>query len=154
LEGELAGLSDVHAVYGPATVLNQIAGQTQQLLVELSGYRDGLRGRAEERARRAGAGAPEVEAAGRRATRGFDERYSGLLARGLPGGLPTLHNQDFVDGVVFNAEGDPRPQWDFVVPRNDAVAILVRPVEGLAQSEVEDLVASVRAAVRDHDVGA
>src|SRR5690606_31934740 len=26
LEGELAGLPDVHAVYGPATVLNQIAG--------------------------------------------------------------------------------------------------------------------------------
>ena len=51
LEGELAALPDVASVYGPATVLNQVAGQAQDLLAELAGYRDGLSGAAEERAR-------------------------------------------------------------------------------------------------------
>lgn len=152
LEGELAALPDVASVYGPATVLNQIAGQAQDLLAELAGYRDGLRGAAEDQARRAGASPAEAAAAGQRATVGFDERYSGLLSQGMAGGLPTLHNQAFVDRVVLNDEGDPRPQWDFVVPRNDAVAILVRPTSSLRQAEVERLVAAVEAAVEDSDV--
>jgi len=154
LEGELAALPDVASVYGPATVLNQIAGQAQDLLAELAGYRDGIRGAAEERARRSGASPAEVAAAGRQATVGFDERYSGLLSQGMAGGLPTLHNQTFVDRVVLNDEGDPRPQWDFVVPRSDAVAILVRPTASLRQAQVERLVAAVEATVADSDVTA
>jgi len=154
LEGELAALPHVKAVYGPGTVLNQIAGQAQDLLAELGGYRDGLRAKAESKARRDGASAKEITTAGERATRAFDERYAALLARGLPGGLPTLHNQAFVDRVIFNDEGDPRPQWDFLVPRPDAVAVLVRPDASLAQSDTEELVAAVDAAVRDSDVAA
>jgi len=154
LEGTLAALPDVTAVYGPGTMLNQIAGQAQDLLAELSGYRDGLSSRAEAAARRAGAGPAEVAAAGRRATRAFDERYAGLLAQGMPGGLPTLHNQTFVDRVILNADGDPRPQWDFLVPRSDAVAILVRPRGALRQSEVEDLVGSVTRTVEDSNLPA
>nr|WP_156391545.1 RND transporter [Nocardioides sp. Root682] len=154
LEGELAALPDVKAVYGPGTVLNQIAGQAQDLLAELGGYRDGLRARAEAEAKEAGASAREVAAAGSRATRDFDERYSALLARGMPGGLPTLHNQTFVNRVIFNDEGDPRPQWDFLVPRPDAVAVLVRPDPSLSQSDTEDLVAAIDAVVRESDVDA
>lgn len=134
LEGELGKLDDVAAVYGPGTVLNQIAGQAQNLLAELSGYRDGLRNK--------------------KALREFDERYGNLLAQGMPGGLPTLHNQTFVDQVIFNDEGDPRPQWDFLVPRTDAVAVLVRPEASLRQSETERLVAAVEEAVGDSDVAA
>ncbi|HVK30190.1 MAG TPA: RND transporter [Nocardioides sp.] len=154
LEGELAALPHVKAVYGPGTVLNQIAGQAQDLLAELGGYRDGLRAKAEARARERGASAKEVAAAGVRATQAFDERYAALLAKGMPGGLPTLHNQAFVDRVIFNDEGDPRPQWDFLVPRPDAVALLVRPDASLPQSDTEDLVAAVDAAVRDSDLKA
>lgn len=154
LEGELAALPDVASVYGPATVLNQVAGQAQDLLAELAGYRDGLRGAAEERARQAGSSPAEIAAAGRLATAAFDERYSGLLSQGMPGGLPTLHNQTFVDQVVLNDEGDPRPLWDFVVPRNDAVAILVRPQGSLRQADVERLVAAVQATVDDSDLAA
>lgn len=149
LEGELAALPDVAKVYGPGTVLNQIAGQAQDLLAELTGYRDGLRGRAEAAARRSGGSPAVVAEAGRRATRDFDERYGNLLARGMPGGLPTLHNQTFVDRVIFNDEGDPRPQWDFLVPRRDAVAVLVRPDASLRQSETERVVAAVRRTVED-----
>lgn len=154
LEGELAALPHVKTVYGPGTVLNQIAGQAQDLLAELGGYRDGLRAKAEEQARKDGASASEITAAGQRAIRGFDERYSALLARGMPGGLPTLHNQTFVNRVIFNDEGDPRPQWDFLVPRPDAVALLVRPDPSLTQSETEELVAAVDSAVHDSDVDA
>lgn len=154
LEGELSALPDVTAVYGPGTVLNQIAGQAQDLLAELGGYRDGLRAKAEAQARKRGASAKEVAAAGVRATQAFDERYAALLAKGMPGGLPTLHNQAFVDRVIFNDEGDPRPQWDFLVPRPDAVALLVRPDASLPQSDTEELVAAVEAAVRDSDVEA
>ena len=154
LEGELAGLPRVRSVYGPGTLLNQIAGHAQDLLAELMGYRDGLRGRAEERARKGGASKAEAADAGRRATAAFDERYANLLGQGMPSGLPTLHNQSFVDQVVLNDEGDPRPLWDFVVPRNDAVALLVRPDASLRQDEVEQLVADVEAAVGDSDVTA
>lgn len=154
LEGELAALPHVTAVYGPGTVLNQIAGQAQDLLAELGGYRDGLRARAEAEATEAGGSPKEVAAAGSRATRDFDERYSALLAQGMPGGLPTLHNQTFVNRVIFNDEGDPRPQWDFLVPRPDAVAVLVRPDPSLPQSDTEELVGAIEAVVSDSDVTA
>lgn len=154
LEGELSALPHVKAVYGPGTVLNQIAGQAQDLLAELGGYRDGLRAKAEAQARKRGASPEQVAAAGVRATQAFDERYAALLAQGMPGGLPTLHNQAFVDRVIFNDEGDPRPQWDFLVPRPDAVALLVRPDASLPQSDTEALVAAVDAAVRDSDLKA
>lgn len=147
LEGQLAGLPDVAAVYGPATVLNQIAGQAQTLLLELTGHRDGLRARAEGAAVDAGASPAEVRAAGARATAEFDARYGPLLAQGLPGGLPTLRNDRFVRSVVYTPAGEPRPQWRFVVPDVDAVALLVRPRQDLDQAGAEALVERVRAAV-------
>ncbi|MFL6089599.1 MAG: MMPL family transporter [Aeromicrobium sp.] len=152
LEGKLAGLDNVATVYGPATVLNQIAGQAQDLLAELVGVRDGLRARAQRQAEQAGASPAAVKAAGDRAVAAFDDRYVPLLGKGLPGGLPTLRNEKFVTNVVYNAAGDPRPQWDFVVPNDDAVAILVRPSADLRQASVEKLVTQVRHAVDHREV--
>ena len=154
LEGRLSKLPDVATVYGPGTVLNQIAGQAQTLLAELSGYRDALRAGAEKIIKDRGGSNAKIKAAGERATRDFDARYSDLLAQGMPGGLPTLHNQRFVDRVIFNEAGDPRPQWDFLVPRPKAIAILVRPDAELPQSKTEDLVAAVEAAVDDSELEA
>lgn len=130
LEGKLAGLDNVATVYGPATILNQIAGQAQDLLAELVGMRDALRARD-----------------GEAAVQKFDDRYVPLLGQGLPGGLPTLRNQDFVNNVVYTKDGEPRPQWDFVVPTDKSVAILVRPNAGLRQDETERLVDQVRSVV-------
>ena len=42
VEGQLSQLPDVASVYGPATTLNQLASQSQKLLAELTGRRDGL----------------------------------------------------------------------------------------------------------------
>jgi predicted RND superfamily exporter protein len=152
LEGNLAKLDNVATVYGPTTVLNQIAGQAQDFLAELVGMRDGLRSKAEQEARESGAGAAGVKAAGDAAVAKFDKRYLPLLGKGLPGGLPTLRNQKFVSNVVYNAEGDPRPQWDFVVPNSNAVAVLIRPNAGLRQAEVETLVSQVEKAVSEREV--
>lgn len=147
LEGKLSQLPDVASVYGPATVLNQIAGQSQNLLAELTGYRDGLRGRAERDASAGGATPAEVREAGVQATAEFDRRYGPLLVQGLPGGLPTLHNDRFVQTVVYDEAGEPRPQWKFIAPAADAVSILVRPRQNLSQEAAEGLVSRVRQAV-------
>lgn len=152
LEGRLARLPDVAAVYGPGTVLNQVAGRTQDLLAELAGFRDGSRAAAEERATAAGASPAEAAAAGRAAVEDFDRRYGALIVQGLPAGLPTLRNDGFVSSVVFGDGVDARPQWRFVVPAADAVAVLVRPRQGLDQAGLERLVDGVRAEVAATDL--
>ncbi|MFB9730332.1 RND transporter [Haloechinothrix salitolerans] len=145
VEGELSRLPDVAAVYGPATVLNQIAASAQNMLASLSGRRDATRHRAEKAARERGAAKEEITAAGDAAVEEFDDRYGRLLVRGLPAGLPTLRNPAFVKQVIFDDNGEPKSRWDFVVPRKDTVSILIRPRAGLDQAGTERLVADVRA---------
>jgi predicted RND superfamily exporter protein len=147
LEGALSKLPDVAAVYGPGTVLNQAAGRAQDLMAELSGRRDRLRTQAVTDARQKGGSDRVAAKAGTDAVAEFDKRYGQLLVQALPAGLPTLTNQAFVKSVVFAADGNPRPQWHFVVPSTKAAAILVRPRQQLDQSAAEGLVRGVRAAV-------
>lgn len=130
LEGRLSRQPGVATVYGPGTVLNQVAGHMQNLLAELTGRRDAIR-------------AKDGEAG----VRAFDKRYGSLLVQGLPAGLPTLRNSKFIDTVVFNADGTPKPQWRFVVPDAETVAVLVRPRQGLDERGTAALVDSVRSAV-------
>lgn len=148
LEGRLSQLPDVAAVYGPATVLNQVAISAQNLLAQISGRRDGVRAAAEQRARQKGASKAEAAKAGRDAVAGFDRRYGSLLLGGLPAGLPTLHNSGFVQAVIYDQAGNPRPQWHFIVPSTDAVAILVRPRSDLGAAGVQRLVSAVGTAAR------
>lgn len=147
LEGELARLPDVSAVYGPATVLNQVAGRAQDLLAELVGRRDGVRGTAEAQAAASGASPEEAAREADRASAEFDRRYGTLLARGLPSGLPTIRNQAFVENAIYDDQGRPRPQWRFVAPSDRSVALLVRPRQELDQGSTEVLVDRVREAV-------
>ncbi|MEU4377240.1 RND transporter [Pseudonocardia alni] len=149
LEGRLSAIPDVAAVYGPATVLNQIAGRTQEFLGELTGRRDGIRIDAERRALEAGASQPASTAAGREAVAAFDARYGRLIVRGLPAGLPTLRNQNFVDTVLYGGDREPQPQWRFVVPSPQSVAVLVRPRQDLDQAGAERLTEAVRTAVTE-----
>jgi len=147
LEGALSRTPDVASVYGPATVLNQVAARAQELLAELSGYRDGVRAAAAEEAASSGASPAAAEEAARRAVAEFDQRYGALIVQGLPAGLPTLRNQQFVDSVIFDEAGEPRPRWRFVAPEASAAVVLVRPRQDLEQSGLERLVADVRATV-------
>jgi predicted RND superfamily exporter protein len=149
LEGRLSKTPDVAAVYGPATVLNQIARSAKDLMATLAGRRDGVRIQAEQQAAAEGKPPGDSKAEGDAAVAEFDRRYAALLVQALPAGLPTLRNPGFVNTVIFGSGGDPQPQWQFVVPSQDAVAILVRPREDLDQAGTERLVDTVRAEVQD-----
>ena len=147
LEGALSRLDNVASVYGPGTMLNQIAKSAQDFLAEISGRRDALEQAARIRAQSAGASASEVQRAGQLAVDGFDQRYGSLLVGALPAGLPTLSNEAFVTSVLYDNNQDVRPQWKFVVPSDHAVAVLVRPQADLDQEQTSRLVADVRSAV-------
>lgn len=147
LEGELAAQPGVTSVYGPGTTLNQIAGRAKDLLSELVGRRDGEIAVAQARARARGAGKAAVQRAADDARARFDARYGPLLVSGMDGGLPTLGNQRFIDAVAYGDGGAPRAQWQFVVPRPQAVAILVRPSAGLDATDLAGLVDALRDAV-------
>lgn len=144
LEGELAALDDVAVVYGPATAINQVAGQAQQLLATISGRRDGLRDSARQQALARGASAAQAEQAAKEATAVFDRRYGGLLAGGLDAGLPTLRNSSFVRSVAYAEDGRPRPQYRFLLPSPRTVSVLVRPREDLDQLDTDTLASEVR----------
>jgi len=148
LEGRLAGLPDVAAVYGPATVLNQVAGAAQDLLAQISGARDAARNTAVAQAAARGRSAAQSKAAGDAAVAAFDRRYGTLVSLGLPAGLPTLKNTQFVQTVLFGEDGEPKPAWQFVIPREDTVAVLIRPREDMDQDANARLVGRVRSAVK------
>lgn len=147
LEGRLAQLPDVAVVYGPGTVLNQVAGQAQNMMAAIAGRRNALRAGAEQRAEKAGLSPAKVKQAGEQAIKAYDVRYGSLLVKALPAGLPTLRNPRFVQAVVFDEDGRSRQQWRFVVPSADAVAIIVRPRESLDQAATERLVEEVEESV-------
>jgi hypothetical protein len=147
MEGQLSQLPNTAVVYGPGSVINQIAGSAQNLLATLSGKRDAARTEAEGQARSGGAPPEAVAGAGQAAVAQFDLRYGSLLVRGLPAGLPTVRNPAFVNTIVFDKVGAPRPEMRFVVPSPNAVAILIRPRQDLDQAGTEKLVDQARATV-------
>lgn len=147
LEGTLAKLPDVAAVYGPATVVNQLAGAAQNLLADIAGRADGLRIAAEQKATKEGLSPAAVQAAGEQATQVVTVRYAPLVVAGLPVGLPTLNNPGFAGAVIFGNDGGPRAQWRFIVPDVNTVAILVRPRQDLDQVGTERLVSAIRGSV-------
>lgn len=129
LEGALAGLPDVAVAYGPATTLNQSVTRIQQMMATLSGTRDAL-----------------AESGKEQRLAQFEKRYGKLVVEGMPAGLPTLRNDKFVQTVVFDAQGQPKPQWTQYVPRRTAAAIYLRPREGLgleAAAELEDSIHNI-----------
>lgn len=145
LEGDLANLPDVAVVYGPATLLNQVAARAQELLATISGRRDALHDAAVQQALANGASQAQADQAGQLAIVGFDRRYGSLLAEGLPAGLPTLHNPTFVHTVAFDSNNRPRAQYRFVIPDASSVVVMVRPRESLSNEGVERLVTRTRA---------
>lgn len=148
LEGDLARLPDVAVVYGPGTVLNQTAGAIRDVLVQMSGARDGLRNNVRAQALAAGRSPAEAREQVQQALAQFDRRYGSLLAAAMPMGLPSLRNRKFVASVMFDADGNSRPEWRFLAPTARSATLLVRPREGLDQAGTERLVERVRRTVR------
>jgi predicted RND superfamily exporter protein len=152
MEGKLSQLSGVAAVYGPASTLNSMAGQAQNLLAELLGRRDGFRRVAEHAAKQAGKSSAQVKAAGQAAVDKFDKRYGPLIVEGARGGLPTLKNERFVQQVIYNSAGQPKPQWHYVVPNDHSLAVLLRPRASLDQAGTEQLIDSIHRITKHTDL--
>ncbi|GAA5120153.1 MMPL family transporter [Haloechinothrix salitolerans] len=152
LEGELSRLPDVAEVHGAATALNQTAAAAQNLLAQISGRRDALRNAAEQQAKQEGADDAEAAAEGKAAVAKFDRRYGSLVVRGLPAGLPTVRNPRFVATVLYDDQGRPKPQWQFVLPNDRTVAILVRPRGNLDQAAAGRLADAVRTTVENSEL--
>jgi predicted RND superfamily exporter protein len=153
LEGQLASLRDVAAVYGPGTVLNQTAGAAQDMLAQISGRRDGYRNQVMAEAKDEGLSAGQVKERGKAALARFDRRYGSLVVQGLPAGLPTLKNPRFVQTVLFDEETlEARPQWRYLVPSPTTVTILVRPRADLDAAATARLVDGVRDSVNKADL--
>lgn len=147
LEGSLSHVDGTAVVDGPGTLLNEIAGQAQDFIAELLGRRDYEIALAQQIAKSAHRSSVQITAAGEAARAAFDARYGSLIVQGLPVGLPTLSNPKFAQHVIFNAQGQPRPEWHFLVPTTQAVAIIVRPVAGQTASQSNAWVKRIRAVV-------
>jgi predicted RND superfamily exporter protein len=141
-EGQLSKVAGVKTVYGPATMLNQIAGQAQHLILELMGRRDALIAQAKALAKAQGASTRQIAAAGAAAQAKFDARYGPVIVAGMPAGLPTLLNAGFATKVVFGQDGTPGARWRFMVPDRATVAILVRPKAGIDSHLLSRIVGS------------
>lgn len=144
MEGKLSKLPDVASVYGPGTTLNQIAGQAQDFLAELMGRRDAAKAQAVAQAKTSGASDGQAQKAGDQALQQFDARYGPLLVQGMPSGLPTLKNPQFVNSVIYTHSGTVRPQWRFVVPSQYSMAVLVRPRANMDAAATSRLVDNIR----------
>ncbi|GAA5150010.1 hypothetical protein GCM10023321_14780 [Pseudonocardia eucalypti] len=153
LEGKLAHLPDVAAAYGPATVLNQLAGSARNLLAQIGDRRAGLVEQTRQMDAAAGRTPAQTEAHVAEVTAEFDRHYGSLLTLGMRAGLPTLRNPEFARAVIYDDAGNPRPQWRFVVPTASSVAILVRPREDMDQAATQRLVDTVRALAEQAGLG-
>lgn len=149
LEGELAKTTDVAVVYGPGTVLNQSAIAIRNVLLQVSGRRDAIANTARQAAEGKGLGARQTETFVEKQLARFDRRYGALLVEAMPVGLPSLKNQAFVASSLLGEDGEPRPEWRFLLPTARSATILVRPRDGLDQAQTDDVVAAVRTAVAD-----
>jgi uncharacterized protein len=154
LEGTLANLDDVAVVYGPGTVLNQTARSMRNVLAQVSGRRDAIANAAEAEARDRGLTRVQTEQVVGAALADFDERYGALLTQAMPMGLPSVSNRAFVASALFGKDGEPRAEWDFLVPDAKSATILVRPREGLDQEQTAALVRTVRDTIDSSDLEA
>lgn len=127
LEGALSGLPDVAVVYGPATTLNQSVIKIQDMLASLSGTRDAL-----------------TDLGQKERLEKFEKRYGSLMVAGMPAGLPTLKNEAFVNAVVYDKSGKPKPQWHQYLPQSGEVALYVRPRENLGPEAAAGLEIEIR----------
>lgn len=157
LEGKLAGLKGVEAVYGPATFINQTVVQTERVVdrqlgaisTEARTAEDGAR----RRARAAGQTAAQAEAAAKQASKAVlgarSSEYSDLLVRFGSVGAPALTNQAFVNTLVFGAGIAPKKRFQWLFPDADHTLVLVRPKAGVDGDAMLALGAQIRKLSRD-----
>jgi len=147
LEGRMAQVPGVRAVYGPATFLNASLAQIENVIKRELGpaaqQADNAARAAATRARRAGASRREAARAGERARLRslgpLAKEYADLLVRLGASGLPSLSNRNFVLSVVFGAGTEPKERFRWLFPDREHALVLVRPETGLSDERMRAL---------------
>ncbi|MCW3041722.1 MAG: hypothetical protein JWM31_3627, partial [Solirubrobacterales bacterium] len=140
MEGRLARLGGVKAVYGPGTFINQTIIQTTRIinreLGSISVIARGARARAARQARDGGASAAEAttagEAAYQAALKDKAAEYQQLLVRFGTVGAPALSNTAFVNTLVFGSGVEPKQRFRWLFPDARHALVLVRPKPGVS----------------------
>ncbi|WP_040600492.1 MMPL family transporter [Patulibacter medicamentivorans] len=153
LEGRLAKLDGVKAVFGPGTFINQTIVQAERLISRQLGpvatRAARAASRAERAARRNGASATAATRAGEQARLAAlgpaREQFEQMLVRFGAIGMPSLSNRSYVNAVVFGAGVVPKARFRWLFPDGEHALIVVRPKAGLGDGEVLALGRRVRA---------
>jgi uncharacterized protein len=156
--GRLAKLGTVKVVFGPGTFLNEAAEQIEQKLAGLNKSAAESGAQAEktiERAARArGLSEAEVHQLGKEARQVTAAGYrSKLVSLALSYGLtsqPSLQNKEFISDVVFDSSkgaGIPKQRFAYLFPSRHSALISARLRPGLSQTQRDQTIADVRAAV-------
>lgn len=141
MEGRLAGVPGVKAVYGPGTFINQTVVQTTRVMKQQLGALGDQATAAQDAAARAAqarGGGPAAVAAAREKAFNATVQGSGgkalqdLLVRFGAVGLPGLANQNFVNTLVFGAGIEPKQRFRWLFPDAQHALVLVRPKPGIS----------------------
>ncbi|MEA2172198.1 MAG: uncharacterized protein QOF76_5498 [Solirubrobacteraceae bacterium] len=119
LEGRMARLPGVRAVYGPATFINQAVIQTGRVV-------DGQLGALTRAARRATTPAERHRIVAQRA-----RQFRDLLVRFGSIGPPALDNAGFVRTLIFGSGVEPKKRWQWLFPDAHHAVVLVRAAPGV-----------------------
>lgn len=152
MEGRLARLKGVKAVYGPGTFINQTIVQTSRVITQQLGSVGQQASAAEAAAVRAararGAGPAAVaaarEAAFRRVLGTQGKPLQDLLVRFGSVGLPALTNTNFIDQLVFGQGVEPKQRFRWLFPDAEHALVLVRPKAGISGPDMLALGRSIR----------
>jgi predicted RND superfamily exporter protein len=147
LEGQIAELDGVKAVYGPGTFINQTIVQLESVVQEELGpvaeeaaqaaddaREEALASGADEQAAEEAGEAARLEALGP-----AQEQFEELLVRFGYVGLPSLSNSNFVRALVFGPSQAPKERFSFLFPDAQHALILVRPDSGLPDARLSAL---------------
>jgi hydrophobe/amphiphile efflux-3 (HAE3) family protein len=156
----IARLNPSAVVFGPATFLNQLAIQANELLGQESratlARAQGEAARAARKARKEGL-APAVQrqvasAAGQRVLARFQRRLLELGLRYGQVGLPRLDDPNFVTSVICE-RGEkgcvPKPRLAAIAPSSKAALISARLRPGLGDAQRQEAISLFRQAVAD-----
>ncbi len=153
VEGRLARLKGVKAVYGPGTFVNQTIVQTERVLRnDIGDVADRADAAAESVGKQAiREGKPLTEAtrlgeAAREKILGDKvTEYRDLMVRFGAAGTPALSNQNFVDQLVLGSSSTPKKRFQWLFPTREHALILVRTHSGLGEGQTLALGGKIRA---------
>jgi predicted RND superfamily exporter protein len=160
LEGRIAKVDGVRAVFGPGTFVNQTIVQIEKVLQSELGPVAERADRVARTVRRrvlAGGGSEEVatrraESARLAALGPKRDELANLLVRFGSIGFPSLSNRNYVLNLVFGAAQEPKLRFRWLFPDRGHAVVLVRPRAGLSDARLRDVGDRLQALARDADV--